>query len=79
MIALPSAGAPPRVLNLFGYSGGSTLACLAGGAAVVHVDGARAAIAQARRNAQLSRLDQAEVRWLCDDTMSYLRRAVRSR
>ena len=65
------------MLNLFGYSGGSTLACAAGGASVVHVDGARAAVAQARRNALLSGLAEAEVRWLCDDTMSYLRRAVR--
>ena len=45
---------PPRVLNLFSYTGGSTLACAAGGAAVTHLDGARSAVSRARRNARLA-------------------------
>ena len=67
----------PRVLNLFGYTGGSTLACAAGGAAVTHVDGARASVAQARRNAAASALGDAEVRWLCEDVLTFVRRAVK--
>jgi len=77
--AEPEAGAGrrPRVLNLFGYTGGSTLACAAGGAAVTHVDGARASVAQARRNAEASALGDAEVRWLCEDALTFVRRAVK--
>eukprot|EP00965_Chrysotila_dentata_P057618 1910931-Pleurochrysis_carterae.AAC.1 len=72
-----SLARPLRVLNLFGYTGGSTLACAAGGAEVVHVDGARAAVKRAQRNAQLSGLEHARVRYLTEDVMTYVQRAAR--
>ena len=69
--------APPRVLNLFSYTGGSTLACAAGGAAVTHLDGARSAVSRARRNARLAGLGDAPVRWIADDALTFVERAVR--
>ena len=67
-----------RVLNLFAYTGGSTLACAASGAAdVAHVDGARAAVSRARANAELSGLAAAPVRWLAEDALTFVERAVR--
>ena len=68
---------PPRVLNLFSYTGGSTLACAAGGAAVTHLDGARSAVSRARRNARLAGLGDAPVRWIADDALAFVERAVR--
>ncbi|EOD17179.1 hypothetical protein EMIHUDRAFT_118676 [Emiliania huxleyi CCMP1516] len=63
-----------RVLNLFGYTGGSSLACLASrNADVTHLDGARAAVSRARSNAELSGLSGEPV----DDALTYVRRAAR--
>jgi len=67
-----------QVLNLFGYTGGASLACLASRNAVVtHVDGARAAVSRARSNAELSGLSGEPVRWIVDDALTYVRRAAR--
>mmetsp|Transcript_33887 Transcript_33887/g.72338 ORF Transcript_33887/g.72338 Transcript_33887/m.72338 type:complete len:301 (-) Transcript_33887:436-1338(-) len=68
---------PCRVLNLFAYTGGSSLAAGQGGAEVVHVDGAKSAVSRARTNAVLSGLADAPLRFLVDDVMSYVARAVR--
>ncbi|NLX95898.1 MAG: SAM-dependent methyltransferase [Rhodopirellula sp.] len=68
---------PAKVLNLFAYTGGSTLAAAAAGAEVVHVDAARNIVAWARRNAQLSGLADAPIRWIADDAMKFVRREVR--
>lgn len=68
---------PPEVLNLFAYTGGSTLATAAGGARVVHVDAARAAVAWARRNAELGGLGDAPIRWIADDALDFVRRERR--
>ena len=65
------------MLNLFSYTGGSTLACAAGGAAVTHLDGARSAVSRARRNARLAGLGDAPVRWIADDALTFVERAVR--
>ena len=70
-------GRPLRVLNLFAHTGGSTLACAAGGAHVVHLDGARSAVARARANADASGLGAAPIRWISDDVLTYVSRAVR--
>jgi 23S rRNA (cytosine1962-C5)-methyltransferase len=59
------------VLNLFAYTGGSTLAAAATGAAVVHVDAARSAVAWARRNAAASGLSEAPIRWIVDDARKF--------
>ena len=68
---------PPAVLNLFGYTGGSTLAAVAAGARVTHVDGARTAVAWARRNAELNGLADRPVRWIADDAVAFARRERR--
>jgi 23S rRNA (cytosine1962-C5)-methyltransferase len=65
---------PPQVLNLFAYTGGSTLAAAAAGAAVCHVDAARSVVARARRNAERSRCANRPVRWLVEDALRFCRR-----
>ncbi len=69
--------APVRVLNLFGYTGASTLAAAAAGAEVVHVDAARNVVAWARRNAELSGLGEAPIRWIVEDVRKFVRRELR--
>jgi 23S rRNA (cytosine1962-C5)-methyltransferase len=72
-----AAAAPLRVLNLFAYTGGSTLAAAAAGAEVTHVDSARNVVAWARRNAELSGLSAAPIRWIAEDAMKFVRRELR--
>ncbi len=67
----------PSVLNLFGHTGGSSLACAAGGARVTHVDGARSAVGRARSNARAAGLGDAPIRWLCEDASTYVARALK--
>jgi 23S rRNA (cytosine1962-C5)-methyltransferase len=69
--------APPRILNLFASTGLATLALAAAGAAVVHVDAARSAVAWARRNADLSGLGDRPIRWIVDDAAGFVAREVR--
>lgn len=71
--------APVKVLNVFAYSGGSTLAAAAAGAEVVHVDAARGMESWARENAKLSALDGHPIRWLVDDVTRFIRREIRRR
>jgi 23S rRNA (cytosine1962-C5)-methyltransferase len=72
------AGKPrSRVLNLFGYTGAASLAAAAAGAEVTHVDASKPALAWARTNQQLSRLDDRPVRWLLDDAFKFVGREVR--
>lgn len=66
-----------EVIHLFGYTGATTLALALGGTPVTHVDASRPAIAWARRNAELSGLAGAPVRWIVDDAEAYLRREAR--
>jgi len=68
---------PMRVLNLFAYTGGSTLACAAVGAEVTHVDAAKNVVAWARRNAELSGLRDAPIRWIAEDAVKFARREVK--
>ena len=70
-------GDPPSVLNLFAHTGLATLALARAGAAVAHVDGARSAVAWARRNAELSGLADRPVRWLVDDAATFAAREAR--
>lgn len=69
-----AAARPLAVLNLFAYTGVSTLALAAAGATVTHVDAAATAVAWARRNAELSNLEQAPVRWICEDALKFSHR-----
>jgi 23S rRNA (cytosine1962-C5)-methyltransferase len=66
-----------EVLHLFGYTGATTLLLAGEGARVTHVDASRPAVAWARRNAELSRLADAPVRWIVDDAETFLRREAR--
>lgn len=70
-------GRAPRVLNLFAYTGGSTLAAAAAGAEVVHVDAARSAVERARENAVLSDLAERPIRWIVDDAVKFCQREVK--
>lgn len=72
-----AAGRPLKVLNLFAYTGGSTLAAAAAGAEVVHVDAARNVVAWARRNAELSGLAESPIRWIAEDATKFVRRELK--
>lgn len=71
------AGRPIRVLNLFGYTGGATLACLAAGASVTHVDASKGMVAWARENAAASELADRPCRWIVDDCAKFVEREIR--
>ncbi|MEY2664771.1 MAG: hypothetical protein RIT04_579 [Candidatus Parcubacteria bacterium] len=66
-----------QVLNLFGYTGGATLACAQAGAKVVHVDGSKAAITWARENAELSGLGDKPIRWILEDARVFVEREIK--
>jgi 23S rRNA (cytosine1962-C5)-methyltransferase len=70
-------GRAPRVLNLFAYSGGSTLAAALGGAEVCHVDASKGMVDWARKNATLNQLDDKPIRWIVDDVTKFLEREHR--
>ena len=72
-----SAGREISVLNLFAYTGGATLACLAAGASVCHVDAAKGMVAWAKENAALSGLSGGKVRWIVDDCARFVEREIR--
>lgn len=64
------------VLNLFAYSGASTMVAAAAGAEVCHVDSSRAALHWARNNQALSNLHEAPIRWIEDDAIGFMRREL---
>ena len=66
-----------KVLNLFAYTGGATLACAAAGAEVVHLDSSKMAVAWARENALNSNLSDKPVRWIVEDVLVFLKREVK--
>lgn len=66
-----------RLLNLFAYTGGSTLAAARAGAAVTHVDAARGVVAWARENAERNGMAAAPVRWIVDDAARFAERELR--
>ena len=68
---------PLRVLHLFAYTGAATLAAAAAGAEVTHVDAARNTVVWARRNAALSGLSTAKIRWIVDDALKYAGRELK--
>ena len=74
---IKSAGRPIRVLNLFAYTGGATVACAAAGAEVCHVDAAKGMVAWARENAKSSGLEEAPIRWIIDDCAKFVEREIR--
>jgi 23S rRNA (cytosine1962-C5)-methyltransferase len=66
-----------KVLNLFGYTGGASLAAAQAGAEVTHVDASKTAVSWARENAKLSGLEDKPVRWIVEDALVYLKREVK--
>lgn len=71
------AGRPVKVLNLFAYTGGATLAAAAAGANVTHVDASKGMVAWAKENARSSGLENAPIRWLVDDCVKFVEREIR--
>lgn len=71
------ADARPRVLNLFAYSGGSTLAAAHAAAEVCHVDASAGMVQWARENAALNNLQAAPIRWIVDDVHKFLAREIK--
>ena len=72
-----SAKRPIKVLNLFAYTGGATVAAAKAGASVVHVDAAKGMVAQAKENAALSGLSDAPIRYIVDDCKKFVEREIR--
>ena len=68
---------PVKVLNLFAYTGGATLAAAAAGAHVTHVDASKGMVQWAKENAEASGLSEAPIRWLVDDCMKFVEREIR--
>ena len=70
-------GRPVRVLNLFAYTGGATMACAAAGAKVCHVDAAKGMVQWARENRDLCGLPEERTRWIIDDALKFVQREKR--
>lgn len=76
----PASGATsakPRILNLFGYSGGASVVCAKAGAEVTHVDASRAAISWAKENMTETGLDEKAIRWILEDAVMFVKRELR--
>lgn len=71
------AGRPVKVLNLFAYTGGATLAAAKAGAHVTHVDASKGMVTWARENARSSVLADAPIRWIVDDCVKFVEREIR--
>jgi len=67
----------PKVLNLFAYTGGSTLAAARAGAEVTHVDAAKSVVDRARGNAVASGLAEVPIRWIVEDALKFCQREVK--
>ena len=70
-------GKNARVLNLFAYTGGASLACLKAGASVCHVDSSKGTISIAKENAKLSGLEDKPIRYIVDDVIKFVKREIR--
>ena len=74
---IKNANRPIKVLNLFAYTGGATIACLKAGASVTHVDASKGMVSWAKENAVASKVDDRPVRWLVDDCLKFIAREIR--
>ena len=74
---IKKAGRPIKVLNLFAYTGGATVAAAKAGAQVVHVDASKGMVAMAKENAALSGLENAPIRYIVDDCKKFVEREIR--
>ncbi|MDE7435335.1 MAG: class I SAM-dependent methyltransferase [Lachnospiraceae bacterium] len=74
---IKAAGRPIKVLNLFAYTGGATIAAAAAGAHVTHVDASKGMVTWAKENAVSSGLSEAPIRWIVDDCVKFVEREIR--
>ena len=74
---IKAADRPVKVLNLFAYTGGATLAAARAGASVTHVDASKGMVTWAKENAAVSGLSDAPIRWLVDDCVKFAEREIR--
>ena len=74
---IKEAKRPIKILNLFAYTGGATIAAAKSGASVCHVDAARGMVAQAKQNAALSGLAEAPIRFITDDCRKFAEREIK--
>ena len=74
---IKNASRPLKVLNLFAYTGGATLAAAKAGAHVTHVDASKGMVGWAKENAIASGLSDAPIRWLVDDCVKFVEREIR--
>ena len=77
MYKIKNARRPVKVLNLFAYTGGATVACLAAGASVCHVDSSKGMVAWAKENVISSNLQDKPVRYIVDDVIKFVQREIR--
>ncbi len=75
--AIENAGREIRVLNLFAYTGGATVACLKSGAYVCHVDAAKGIVAHAKQNVEINGLSGDKIRYIVDDCLKFVQREAR--
>lgn len=74
---IKNANRPIKVLNLFGYTGGATVACASAGAEVTHVDASKGMVDRCRENIKLSGLEKSPVRYIVDDCAKFVQREIR--
>ena len=74
---IQAANRPVKILNLFAYTGGATLAAASCNAAVTHVDASKGMVTWAKENAAASGLSEAPIRWLVDDCVKFVEREIR--
>lgn len=74
---IKKSGRKIKVLNLFAYTGGATVACLSAGASVVHVDSSRGMVDWCKENVKASNLEDCPVRYLVDDVVKFVKREIR--
>ena len=78
MDKIKKANRPIKVLNLFAYTGGATIACSKAGAeCVVHVDASKGMVAWAKENAKLSGIENNYIRYIVDDCLKFVEREIR--
>ena len=74
---IQNANRPIKVLNLFAYTGGATVACLSAGASVCHVDSSKGMVSWAKENVVSSGLQDKSVRYIIDDVVKFVNREIR--
>lgn len=74
---IQNAGRPIKVLNLFAYTGGSTIAAASAGASVTHLDSSKDVVTWAHENAIASGLGEKPIRWIEDDAMTFVKREIK--